>query len=241
MNFDGTNITSQGVVNTGTFDWTNVRGAVMVGRTLYYGMTDNLLYKRSFDGVNFGARRPGRPVPRPALGDASRPVAVRTVRRTTACCPTWYSQLSGVTGMFYANGKLYYTRSGQTSLFWSWFSPDSGAVNPTDNTVAGGNITWASTKGMFLDGNTLYVVNSTNGQLLKIRFVNGAPSGTSTRGQQHDRLARQGTVPGLGAAERATVGGLHLRLHRHRLHLRRHQLERLRRQRPVVRVDVQRR
>ena len=33
---------------------------------------------------------------------------------------------------------------------------------------------------MFLDGSNLYVVSSTNGQLLKIGFVNGAPSGTST-------------------------------------------------------------
>ena len=37
VNYDGTTINSQGAVSTGTFDWTNVRGAVMVGRTLFYG------------------------------------------------------------------------------------------------------------------------------------------------------------------------------------------------------------
>ena len=26
----------------------------MVGRTLFYGQTDGMLYKRSFDGVSFG-------------------------------------------------------------------------------------------------------------------------------------------------------------------------------------------
>ena len=106
--------------------------------------------------------------------------------------PAWYGQLSTITGMFYANGRIYYTKTGQNSLYSRWFSPDSGIVGGVESTVAGGNITWSSTKGMFLDGSTLYVVNSTNGQLLKIPFVNGAPSGTSTRGQLHDGLARQG-------------------------------------------------
>ena len=30
--------------------------------------------------------------------------------------PTWYGQLSSITGMFYANSRIYYTRSGQN---WS--------------------------------------------------------------------------------------------------------------------------
>ena len=34
--------------------WTTVRNGVMVGRTLFYGQTDGMLYKRSFDGVSFG-------------------------------------------------------------------------------------------------------------------------------------------------------------------------------------------
>ena len=94
--------------------------------------------------------------------------------------PTWYGQLSTITGMFYADGRIYYTRSGQNSLYWRWFSPDSGIVGGVENTVTGGNITWSTTRGMFLDGTTLYVVSSTNGQLLRIGFVDGAPTGTST-------------------------------------------------------------
>ena len=94
--------------------------------------------------------------------------------------PTWYTQLSSVTGMFYANGRIYYTRSGQNSLYWRWFSPDSGIIGGVEYTVTGGNITWSATRGMFVDGTDLYVVSSTNGQLLKIGFVNGAPTGTST-------------------------------------------------------------
>ena len=52
-----TNITSNSTVTTTGFDWTNVRGAVMVGRSLFYGNTDGFLYKRSFDGVNFEETR----------------------------------------------------------------------------------------------------------------------------------------------------------------------------------------
>jgi PKD repeat protein len=82
--------------------------------------------------------------------------------------------------MFYANGRIYYTRSGQNSLYWRWFSPDSGIIGGVENSIAGGNITWSATRGMFLDGANLYVVSSTNGNLLRIGFANGAPTGTST-------------------------------------------------------------
>ena len=179
VDFDGTNITSQGNVSTGTFDWTNVRGAVMVGRTLFYGQTDGMLYRRSFNGETFGEPAQVNPYLDPlwnTVETGSGPAG----QTYAGVLPTWYTQLSSITGAFYANGRIYYTRSGQNSLYWRWFSPDSGIIGGIENTVSGGNITWSSTKGMFLDGTNLYVVSSTNGQLLKIGFVNGAPTGTST-------------------------------------------------------------
>lgn len=176
IGFDGTSIATQGTVSTGTFDWTTVRGSVMVGSTLFYGQTDGFLYRRSFDGMGFGAPTQVNPYLDPLWS------AVQTGSGQTyaGVLPTWYSQLSAVTGMFYANGRIYYTRSGQTALYWRWFSPDSGVVGGVENTMAGGNIAWATTKGMFVDGDNLYVVSSTTGQLLRIGFVNGTPTGTST-------------------------------------------------------------
>ena len=180
INFNGTNIVSQGTVSTGTFDWSTVRNAVMIGRTLYYGQTDNMLYKRSFDGVNFGPATAVNPYIDP-LWNTVLTGSGPSTQTYTGVLPTFYtSQLVNITGMFYANGRIYYTRSGQNSLYWRWFSPDSGIVGGVENSVTGGNITWSTTRGMFLDGSTLYVVNSTNGQLLKIGFVNGAPTGTSS-------------------------------------------------------------
>jgi PKD repeat protein len=176
ISFDGSATASRSDVDTGSFDWTNVRGAVMVGRTLFYGQTDGFLYRRSFDGVSFGAPSQVNPY----LDPLWNTVETGSGQTYAGALPTWYSQLSTVTGMFYANGRIYYTRSGQASLYWRWFSPDSGVIGGIENTAAGGNIPWASTKGMFLDGTTLYVVSSTTGQLLKIPFSNGAPSGTSS-------------------------------------------------------------
>ena len=179
VGFDGTNVTSQALTTTTGFDWTTVRGAVMIGRTLFYAQSDNFLYRRSFDGVSFGAPTQVNPYIDPlwnTVETGSGPVG----QTYLGVLPTWYSQLSTVNGMFYANGRIYYTRSGVNSLFWRWFSPDSGIIGGIENTVTGGNITWTSTKGMFINGSDLYVVNATNGQLLKIGFANGAPTGTST-------------------------------------------------------------
>jgi PKD repeat protein len=179
VGYDGTNVTSQVLATTANFDWTNVRNAVMVGHTLFYGQTDNFLYKRSFNGVTFGDPVQVNPYIDPlwnTVQTGSGPVG----QTYAGVLPTWYTQLPTVTGMFYANGRIYYTRSGVNSLFWRWFSPDSGIIGGIENTVTGGNITWTNTKGMFIDGSTLYVVSSTNGQLLKIPFLSGAPSGTSS-------------------------------------------------------------
>ncbi|MCW2797923.1 PKD domain-containing protein, partial [Nocardioides sp.] len=179
VRYDGTTVNSQTLTATSNFDWTNVRGAVMIGRTLFYGQTDAFLYRRSFDGVSFGAATQVNPYIDPlwnTVETGSGPAGQTYV----GVLPTWYSQLSTITGMFYSNGRIYYTRTGLNSLYWRWFSPDSGIVGGIENTVAGGNVTWSSTKGMFLNGTNLYVVNSTNGQLLRIGFVNGAPAGTST-------------------------------------------------------------
>ena len=82
--------------------------------------------------------------------------------------------------MFYWNGRLYYTMAGTNSLFWRFFVPDSGIVNPAAEHRHRRQHQLENTKGMFLDGNNLYTVSAVDGSLSRIPFVNGAPSGTST-------------------------------------------------------------
>ena len=178
IGFNGAAVTSQTSVSTGAFDWSDVRGAVMIGRTLFYGRTDGFLYRRSFDGASFGDATQVNPYLDPlwsTVQTGSGPVGQTYV----GVLPTWYSQLSTVTGMFYAGGRMYYTRSGQNALYWRWFSPDSGVIGGVENTVTGGDVVWSNARGMFVSGSTLYVASS-NGQLLKIGFQNGAPTGSAT-------------------------------------------------------------
>ena len=62
--------------------------------------------------------------------------------------------------MFYLNGKLYYTRTGQSALYWRWFAPDSGVTGcrrvhrdrqrlHRDGVlfISGGNLYWSKTDG----------------------------------------------------------------------------------------------
>ena len=235
-------------------DWTNVRGAVMVGRSLFYGLmtgtNTGCLYKRSFDGTSFGD---------PVLLNPYRDPLWNTVltgsgpatQTYTGVLPTWYTSttagITQTTGMFYWKGRLYYTKTGNTNLFWRWFVPDSGIVGPVENTLsaaAAPGFTWNNAKGMFLDGSNLYVVNATDGSLNRLSFVNGTTSRHVHRGEQQGhrryRLARPGALLELGASERLADRRLHLHVRRPRLRVHQH-LDRLRRLDRLVRLGLRRR
>ena len=209
---------SQGNVSTGTFDWTNVRGAVMVGRTPVLRpdrrhALQALVRRRDL-------RRPGRrqPLHRPAV--EHRPDRQRPGGQTyDGVLPTWYTQLSTVTGMFYANGRIYYTRSGQNSLFWRWFFPDSGIIGGIENTVTGGNITWSSTKGMFLDGSEPLRRQLDQRAAAQDRLRQRRPDRHLDGGRHHRRLARQApsSSPRCCPTSRPAAA-FTCELHRHLLH-----------------------
>ncbi len=240
VNFTGTTISSQSTVSTGTFDWTNVRNAVMVGRSLFYGQTDGMLYKRSFDGVSFGAPTAVNPYIDPLWNTVLTGSGPAT-QTYTGVLPSWYGQLTNVTGMFYANGRIYYTRSGQASLYWRWFSPDSGIIGGVENTVAGGNITWSATRGMFLSGTRPVRRELDQRSAAQDRLRQRGPDRHLDGGEHDHRLARPGRLPRLGAAQRGPDGRLHMELHRHHVHVRRDRLRGQRREHLVLRVDLQRR
>ncbi|WP_182523409.1 PKD domain-containing protein [Nocardioides dongkuii] len=180
ISFDGSAVASRHDVTTASgLDWTTVRGAFMVGRTLFYGAADGLLHRRSFDGVAFGPATPVNPYLDPLWSGV--PTGSGPAGQTYAgVLPAWYGQLAGVTGMAYADGRVYYSRSGQPGLSWRWFSPDSGIVGGVEHTVVGtGGISWGTAQGMFLDGTALYVVDPT-GQLLRTSLAAGTLTGTAT-------------------------------------------------------------
>lgn len=179
VGFDGSHVTSEVLSTTPGLAWGSVRNAVMVGRTLFYSEGTAMLYRRSYDGTAFGPATAVNPYVDP-LWNTVLTGSGPSTQTYTGVLPSWYSQLPNVTGMFYAGGRLYYTRSGQASLYWRWFSPDSGIVGGVEGTAPGGDIAWAGTRGMFLDGDDLYVVSAASGNLLRIGFSGGVPTGTSS-------------------------------------------------------------
>jgi hypothetical protein len=80
--------------------------------------------------------------------------------------------------MFYAAGRLYYTKVDDDTLYSSAFSPDSGVLSPVVETQTG--FEWSFTRGMFVDGDDLYVVWSPDGSLLRLSFDNGVVSGPAS-------------------------------------------------------------
>jgi PKD domain/Malectin domain len=155
--------------------WANVRGAFLLGSTLFYGKTDGYLYKRTFTTSTTGAETKIDPYNDPVWVDASDGVG-GTER---GALPTFYGQISNLSGMFYSDDRVYYTLSGDGNLYWRWFNADSGIIGSQVFTAPGG-AGWGDSGGLFKDGNTLYVVSKSTGALFKVPFSNGQPTGGPT-------------------------------------------------------------
>ena len=162
-------------VPTGGIAWSEVRGAFMLGSSLFYGYTDGMFYRRTYDGTGFGAATAIDPYNDPAWVNASTGKTGQTYRGVR---PGFYAELSRVTGMFATGGRLYYSLSGEANLYSRAFSPDSGTVHPTRLTVPGGAPGQLS--GLFFSGDTVYFVRSSDGALRRQSLVNGTLSGPVT-------------------------------------------------------------
>jgi PKD repeat protein len=135
-------------------DWSVVRGAFMVNGRLYTAQSDGKLYERDFNGVTLGAAR-----------------EVNLNGLTSTQLP-----LSSLTGMFYAQNRVYYTRSSDSNLYWRWFLPESEVLGAEVFTASAGT-SW-STRGIDYAAGRIYYVTS-NGDLWSMALVNGVPSGAT--------------------------------------------------------------
>ena len=83
--------------------------------------------------------------------------------------------------MFFWNGRLYYTLTGDTHLYYRWFTPESGVIG-ADTFVASGATdgrNWAGVSGMTMASGRL-VYATTTGTLSAVDFTGGLPTGTAT-------------------------------------------------------------
>lgn len=153
--------------------WSTTRGVFMVGDTIFYSSTDGSFGGVPFDGTTVGTPAVYDPYDDP-FWDTIQTGSGQTYQGVK---PTLYSVMSSITGAFYWDGRMYYTRQGSSSLFWRYFEPDDGAIGGQEFTVGGANL--INVAGMALSGSTLYYANKNDGTLHSMPFVNGTPNGNN--------------------------------------------------------------
>jgi PKD repeat protein len=172
-NFDGGTAGAATTV-TSPLDFSTVRGATLVGNQLYYGRTDGLFYRRTFNGTTFGAEELVDPYNDPTWStvDTGSGQTFRGVR------PSFYNEITNITAMFTdGTGQLYYTLLGDPNLYRRAFSADSGIVH--DNRLATGT-TLPDITGAFYSGGNLYYATRADGNLSKVGFSAGTLTGAAT-------------------------------------------------------------
>ncbi|GAA1522659.1 PKD domain-containing protein [Nocardioides humi] len=177
--FTGTSATTPTTVaTTGAGSWTNARGAFMVGSKLVYAWTDNKLHYRTFDGTAFGPDVVVDPYNDPLWTTVTTSGGTQTYRGRV---PNLYAQLSTVTGLAYADGRLYYTRQSQGRVFWRWFSPESLIVGAQEFSVASSTFpTSRDVRNLVYADGQLWAGMSTN-ELWRLPVANGVAGGAWTR------------------------------------------------------------
>jgi PKD repeat protein len=183
--YNGTTASPDVLKSNGGTNWSQARGAFLAGSTLFYGYPNPnagnayYLYRRSYDGTTFGTAVPIDPYNDPFWSTVSAGTRGGATVYYRGVVPNLYgAALGSVTGMFFSAGRLYYTRSGSSALYYRPFSVDSGVVGAQESVAA--STGWNDVSGMFTSGGYLYWASLANGQLKRIAFVNGVPSGTAT-------------------------------------------------------------
>lgn len=175
VGFDGSTATPASPVDPGGVAWRRARGAFWLDGTLYTGWADGTLTARSFDGTTFGPPRVLDPWADPVWAGVDTGSGKPYDGRPSGLVP----ELASVTGMFYLDGRLYYTLNGSSALYWRWFSPDSGTVGAVRFTAPTG-YSFAGVRGMFYADDTIFVASASTGDLLAVPFEDGAPGSTAS-------------------------------------------------------------
>ena len=137
-------------------NWSNARGAFFTNGKIYAGWSDGTFTSRTFDGTTVGA---------------TQPIGLNGLTSS-------YWPVSSITGMALENGRLYYTVSGNTRLFYRYFTPESDTVGAETFTASGNGdgFNWSDVSGIALSSGKLFFAR-TNGNLYSVAWVNGKPTG----------------------------------------------------------------
>jgi hypothetical protein len=169
--YDGTTFGPRQTVSTG-INWGSARGAFVLNDALYYGWSDGRLYRRSFDGTSVG--------PQVAIdlhGLEVQPPTGFFIPGTTTRVPALTTHIAGASGMFYDQGRLYYTVRNEPRLYYRSFTLESEIVGANLYVASTSGVDWGQVSGMSLADGFLYF-GATNGSLSRIAFANGQISGS---------------------------------------------------------------
>ncbi|WP_175442390.1 malectin domain-containing carbohydrate-binding protein [Humibacillus sp. DSM 29435] len=170
--YDGSTVGATTTVNGGGIDWSNTRGAFVIGGSLFYAKANGLLYRRTVSGTTYGPEVVLNPYHDPLWMNISNGSG-GTYNGTD---PNLAAQLPSLTGLFFDNSRIYYSTSGDPRLHYRSFNADSGIVYPIES-FAPTSLDFSTVTSMTLNGGRLYYVR-TDGQLWSVAFSNGAVSGT---------------------------------------------------------------
>jgi hypothetical protein len=158
--------TGSPTVASSAMDWSSVRGAFLLNGTLYYGLPDGGMYKRSFDKSTgaIGRQRVVNLYDDPDTGQRI-PFAI-----------------ANLTGMFYdpATHRIYYTVSGDGRLFYRYFTPESEVVGAQTFVEGSSGTAFANVAGMTLASGRILYGSSVDGALRSQPFANGRVAGPET-------------------------------------------------------------
>jgi Malectin domain len=160
--FTGSTLGSISSLATPGVDWTQARGAFLTNGKLYTGWSNGNFYSRTFDGSSVG---PANQINLNGLTNSYFPVA-------------------SITGMFFVNGRIYYTVIGDQRLYYRYFTPESDVVGGVTFTAsgAGDGLDWSTVQGLTLASGRIYFSGS-DGNLYGINF--NAATGVPVPGTQN--------------------------------------------------------
>ena len=148
-----------------SFDWSTLRGGFLVNGTLYYGLIDGALYRRSFNTATG------------AVGSAS---AVNLYDDPDSGQRIPFA-IASMTGSFFdpATHRIYYTTAGDSRLHYRYFSPESSVVGAQTFESTSG-VDFSTVAGMTLAGGRILYGSSSDGALRSVSFAGGQTVGTAT-------------------------------------------------------------
>jgi hypothetical protein len=159
-----------------SLDWSQTRGAFVVGGTLFYGKAGGGFFSRSITESALGTETTIDPYDDPAW--ASVLTGVGGGQTYDGVPSTFYSEIPSLTAAFYSGGRIYYTLSGHSQMFSRAFTPDSGVVGADETTVVDG-FSWTKLTGATVIGSTFYYSNSGDKALHALAWSTDHASGSS--------------------------------------------------------------